>query len=242
MTRIGLRRALKAAFVSLGVWVILVCSVIPAGAQVFVFLNSISPNVALAGGPAFTLTVTGSGFVPGSVVRWNGSDRTTTFGSANSLTAMIPASDIALAGTVSVTVFNPAPGEGVSNPRSFAIITPGPPDLLMRKSHVGNFIQGQTGAQFTLAVENEGDTSTSGAVTVVDNVPSELMPTAAAGAGWICNIAGQAVTCTRSDPLAPGASYGPVTITVNVAPTAPPVVVNTATISGGGRCQQLVGN
>ena len=42
------------------------------------------------------------------------------------------------------------------------------------------------------------------------------------------------VNCTRSDPLAPGASYGPVTLTVDVAPNAPPSVTNTATISGGG--------
>ena len=61
-------------------------------------ISSISPNSALAGGPAFTLTVTGSGFNgptqsgADSQVRWNGSARTTTFVSVTSLTATITAS------------------------------------------------------------------------------------------------------------------------------------------------------
>ncbi len=40
-------------------------------------------------------------------------------------------------------------------------------------------------------------------------------------------------TCTRSDALAPGASYPPITLTVNVAPTAPPAAVNSAVVTGG---------
>ena len=42
-------------------------------------LTSISPASAQPVGSAFTLTVTGTNFINGSVVRWNGSDRTTTF-------------------------------------------------------------------------------------------------------------------------------------------------------------------
>jgi hypothetical protein len=54
----------------------------------------------------FTLTVNGANFVNGSVVDWNGSPRATTFVSSTQLTAVIPASDIASAGTASVTVAN----------------------------------------------------------------------------------------------------------------------------------------
>jgi YVTN family beta-propeller protein len=69
------------------------------------------------------LTVVGD-FVAGSVVRWNGSDRpTTSNGSINGLLAQISASDIAAAGTAAVTVFNPAPGGGSSNPLTFTITT-----------------------------------------------------------------------------------------------------------------------
>jgi uncharacterized protein (TIGR03437 family) len=84
-------------------------------------LTTLSPNSALAGGPSFTLAVTGSNFVPGSVVQWNGSLRQTTFVSPTQLLAVIAASDIAVASTASVTVVNPAPGGGVSNALSFTI-------------------------------------------------------------------------------------------------------------------------
>src|SRR5262249_45828763 len=65
-------------------------------------LTSLSPSTAIAGGAAFTLTVTGSNFVGSSVVRWNGVDRTTTFGSATQVQAAISASDIATQSTASV--------------------------------------------------------------------------------------------------------------------------------------------
>jgi hypothetical protein len=63
--------------------------------------------------------VNGSGFVATSKVRWNGADRPTTFVSASQLTASIPSSDIAAAGTAQVTVFNPIPGGGTSNAQTF---------------------------------------------------------------------------------------------------------------------------
>ncbi len=99
---------------------------------------------------------------------------------------------------------------------------------------MGNFTQGQIGAQFTVTVTNSGTPSTIGVVTLTDTVPTGLTPTAASGTGWTCAVTGATVTCTRSDALAPGASYPPVTITVNVAANAPASVANTATISGGG--------
>jgi len=77
-------------------------------------LASISPNVRTAAGGAFTLTVNGTGFVPASVVRWNGAARTTTYVSATQLTASIPAGDTAFVGVYPVTVFNAAPGGGTS--------------------------------------------------------------------------------------------------------------------------------
>src|SRR2546428_6223613 len=77
--------------------------------------TGLSPTAAVAGGPGFTLTVTGTNFIGGSVVRWNGADRATTFVSATQLTATIPATDIATGGTAQATVGNPAPGGGTSH-------------------------------------------------------------------------------------------------------------------------------
>ncbi len=74
-----------------------------------------------AGNGNFQLTVEGSGFVPGAVVRWNGADRTTIFQSDSVLIADIPASDVAAAGTVAVTVFNPPQGGGTSKKVNYVI-------------------------------------------------------------------------------------------------------------------------
>ena len=73
------------------------------------------PDAVKPGGVAFTLTVNGTGFVSTSLVKWNGSARATTFVSSSQLKANILVSDIAKAGTASVTVVNPGPGGGVSN-------------------------------------------------------------------------------------------------------------------------------
>src|SRR4029450_7989611 len=57
--------------------------------------------------------------------------------------------------------------------------------------------------------------------------------TALAGAGWTCTVSTQ--TCTRSDALAPTASYPEITVTASVgANVAPGTVTNTAVVSGGG--------
>ena len=87
-------------------------------------VSGLSPNSVTAGGPAFILTVTGSGYVSGSTVLWNGSSLTTTFVSATQLTATAPANLIASAGTASVTVLNP--GAATSNAWTFTFIAPTP--------------------------------------------------------------------------------------------------------------------
>ena len=84
-------------------------------------LTSVNPTSAVEGDPAFTLTVNGSDFVPGSVVRWNGGDRATTYVSENSLEAAISATDITSAGSASIAVFSPSPGGGTSDAQSFTI-------------------------------------------------------------------------------------------------------------------------
>ena len=75
----------------------------------------VTPMTVAPAGAGFTLTVNGTGFVAGSVVRWNGSPRPTTFVSSSKLTAAIPATDIAHSTTALITVFSPSPGGGSSN-------------------------------------------------------------------------------------------------------------------------------
>jgi trimeric autotransporter adhesin len=65
------------------------------------------------------LTVTGSSFIQGAAVTWNGSYRTTTWGDSSHLTVAIPASDLAAAGSSTLVVTNP--GAPVSGSITFTI-------------------------------------------------------------------------------------------------------------------------
>lgn len=73
------------------------------------------PTSTAPGGPSFTLTVNGAGFVSGSVVMWNTTALTTTSISSTQLTATVPAADITTAGTAGITVTSPSPGGGTSS-------------------------------------------------------------------------------------------------------------------------------
>jgi hypothetical protein len=86
-------------------------------------LSSILPTSTAMGAlpPGGYLVITGSGFVPGSVVDFNGSPRPTGYSSSTQLAVSVLASDVATAGTVAVTVVNPNPGGGTSSSQNFTI-------------------------------------------------------------------------------------------------------------------------
>jgi hypothetical protein len=84
-------------------------------------ITSIAPTTVTAGSGGFTLDVQGSGFIPSSTVRVDGAVRNTQMVSGSLLRATIPAADIAVAGTRQITVENPAPGGGLSNPRTLVV-------------------------------------------------------------------------------------------------------------------------
>src|SRR5439155_26433458 len=69
-------------------------------------------------------------------------------------------------------------------------------------------------------------------VSVTDTLPAGLTARAIAGTGWNCTQ--QTVTCTRGDILGVGASYQPISLSVNVTNTAAASVTNTVNVSGGG--------
>lgn len=83
-------------------------------------VTSVSPPSVGAAGPAFNLTVLGSGFTQQSTVQWNGAGRSTTYVSATELLAQINSADIATAGSASITVTNPGATSGTSSTQSNA--------------------------------------------------------------------------------------------------------------------------
>ena len=82
-------------------------------------IANMSPVSALAGSPAVTLTINGANFVSSSTVLWSGAALQTVVLSSTQVTALIPASDLAVAATAQVTVWNP--GGGASSPSAFVV-------------------------------------------------------------------------------------------------------------------------
>jgi uncharacterized repeat protein (TIGR01451 family) len=122
-------------------------------------------------------------------------------------------------------------GDSATATASLSVFTP--PDLVIAKHHEGDFTVGQINATWRITVSNAGGAPTSGPVTVTDQLPDDgLLLDLISGNGWSCDNA--TVTCTRSDPLAGGASYPDILVEVIVPNVIPSPVVNVATVSGGG--------
>ena len=89
------------------------------------FVNQpLVPSAVAPGGPSFTLTVNGTGFVSGSKVNWNSVALATSFVSSSQLTATVPAGNIANASTATITVTSPTPGGGTSSPIYLGVTNP----------------------------------------------------------------------------------------------------------------------
>ena len=90
-------------------------------------LDSMGPASAQRGGPDLTVDLTGIDFAPNAIVRWHDgltsttTDLSTSYLSPTDLTAVVPSSLIANAGTFEISVFNPAPGGGTSTSLAFFV-------------------------------------------------------------------------------------------------------------------------
>ena len=137
-------------------------------------ITGLIPDHAVEGAPAFTLDVTGEGFVSSSVVRWNGVELDTTYVSSTELRADVVPANIAAPGVVDVTVFSPGLGGGESNTRPFAVLAPGtPPAVTITTPRDGaTYATGQLKlAAFTCTPDGDGVTITSCTGTVAAGTP-----------------------------------------------------------------------
>ena len=103
-------------------------------------------------------------------------------------------------------------------------------DLSVDKSHEGDLLVGEE-AQWVIDVANAGPSISRGPITVTDTVPDGIEVLDAAGDGWTCEVAGQDVTCTRTDDLPIGPAPT-ITVTVVPQPGIEGEVTNTATVTG----------
>jgi len=85
-------------------------------------LTSISPASVTVGSGGFTLTLSGSNFLPTSKVLWNGSARPVKFDSSSQLEATISAQDVLWLGNNNVVVSNPKAGR--SSPATMGVYLP----------------------------------------------------------------------------------------------------------------------
>jgi hypothetical protein len=205
-------------------------------------ITSVSPTTVTGG--AATLTVTGTGFstvgstlytyyVDPATGDWLYRSNTPTPAGSSTQTVMtLNAGDVATAGYYRIAVLNAVPsGCNPSVVATFAVANAaGPPVLGITKSHVGNFGPGQQNAQYTVLVSNKGTGPTVDPVTVTETVPAGETLVSMTGSNWICN----GNTCTQSNALGAGLSYGAITVTVDVAANASSPQVNSVTVSGGG--------
>lgn len=176
-------------------------------------LSSLSPNNTNAGGSSFTLTVnaSGSSFVSGATVYWNGTPLTTSYVNTGQVTATVLASMIASAGTASVTATNPS--SVASNSLTFTINAASAPTL---SSLSPNSATAGSGA-FTLTVNASGASLVSGATVYWNGSPltttyvSTSQVTAAVGSSLIGAAGTASVTATNPGSAASNA----LTFTIN---------------------------
>jgi uncharacterized repeat protein (TIGR01451 family) len=91
--------------------------------------------------------------------------------------------------------------------------------------------EGQTGVNYTILINNNGNVSSSGTMTAVTTLSTGLTASAISGAGWTCTLS--TLTCTRSDALIPFGVFT-INVTVDFAKNAPANGSVGETVSGGG--------
>lgn len=188
-------------------------------------LSSIVPSVVQVGSGAISLTANGAGFVVGSSVLVDGAPRTTSYLSGTQLTADLPSTDFATAGSRTITVFNPSPGGGTSGGLALAVkslpaISALEPCGVVAGS--GAFSLTVRGANFV-----NGATATFGGTSVAVTFVSSTQLTAAIPAALVATApAGDAAPVVVTNPgpdVSNVASFGVATRAVTLAADVQPI-------------------
>ena len=206
-------------------------------------LASIGPNSATVGDPNTTITLTGTNFVSTSTADFNGVGLATTFVSATSLTAVIPASDLTTAGMDSITVVNPTPGGGTSTPSiTFTVMNPAPTLTSINP----NAVPANSSAT-TITLTGTGFVSTSTAdfngTAITTTFVSATQLTAVIPAADLTTIGTDPITVVNAGPG--GGTSGSVTFTVlasNPVPTLTSISPNMAIVNDPATTITLTGS
>lgn len=203
-------------------------------------VNQVVPYSAVVYDPELPVTIGGSGFMSGATASVDGIIFPTAWVSPWQLTAIIPASAFAAAGTYDLTVSNPAPTVAASAPVPFQVYNPAPVLAGISPSHIG-----AGGPAFEVAVSGSRFVSTSVVLWDGSAVPTtfagpELL-LATIGANLIPT--GGTHTISVSTPMPQGGVSSGATFTVdNPGPTLTSVSPATAAVGTGPRPVTLTGS
>jgi hypothetical protein len=196
-------------------------------------ITALSPSSTAAGGPAFSLGVTGYNFLTGpsgAVVRWNSTDLATTRDSSTHLTATVPASLITTIGTATITVRNGPYGGSVSNGLTFTVANPTPvmgsisPTSVWAGYVKNDVVLTVTGSNFV----NGARIVLGGAEKTNTTFVSATQLTVPLAAADIAT-AGTLTVSVKNPPFPPGyPSAGAVPLTVQAETTTPTVYISGA--------------
>ncbi|MEO9253985.1 MAG: IPT/TIG domain-containing protein, partial [Tepidiformaceae bacterium] len=185
-------------------------------------VSDVTPDTSIALGAQFTLTVDGSNFVAGSVVKWDGTSLVTHYVSDSQLTATVPAANILVPKTVNITVFNPTPAGGTSVEATPFTVNTAAAKLTFTKQP-GNGVSGALlSSQPTVAIQTVGgvtvtsDSATSVTLALIGTgtltCTGGLSKTAVSGVATFvgCSVTGAATTgltiIATADSLTPTTS------------------------------------
>jgi len=178
-------------------------------------ITSLSPADFTAGTAATTgFGITGSSFVPSSIIEIDGSPRTTAFVSNTQVETQLTAGDFAVGGSHQVRVVNPGPGGGSSNILAFAVdptLTIGLPVLIdvgLNGAEANQGVCGQNCGAGPLTLATAGPSISSGgsAVAFASTSTNFFLHQANAGSDIFIRT-----TCL-------GSSCAPVTSDVSIGP------------------------
>jgi hypothetical protein len=207
-------------------------------------ISSIVPSGVLVGSPPFTLTITGTNFVNGSTVNFNGASRVSTFVSSAQVTIPVSTSDVMNAGTITISVTDPQGlnnGGGGTSPTLPLTVLPtnGTPTITSLTPDVA----ASGGPAFTLQISGSGFGTSSvvmfGSATVSSAYASPAMLQASIPASAIAAAGMPLVTVTNpgGSPSAgapftvSGSGNNPVPVAVSLSPASVPAGNSSLTLS-----------
>jgi outer membrane protein assembly factor BamB len=170
-----------------------------------VVLTTLAPDTAVAGSADLIVTANGAGYTTSSVLKWNGVALTTNYVSATSLTATIPASDLATPGSISVTVADLSGGDAGSAVVQFTISDQTAPTIVSLAP--STLAAGGAAFQMTITGTNFAPTATVlwNGIAIPTTFDSATQLTAQVTAAQIAVVASAAVT-VLNDAAAGGSS------------------------------------